>query len=163
MKKTVSLVVLISMSGLASAGRMENSAVSADLTNPDLAAVQAIAVPAPVMEKAASSQAWIKAVKKEYERLTENGLGGIAELPGAKMSELPDAAKKQLKQDNHNYGPDYPSSAYKMEVQGKTVFIIQNENDGGMFVNIFDENGKNIAGGSAGESTPFYWGDEKSV
>lgn len=110
----------------------------------------------PAAGKGVSSQAWTAAVKKEYERLTEDGLGAIAELPGAKVSELPDAAKKQLKKDKADY-PDSPSAAYKMKVQGKLAFVIQNENEGGMFVNIFDESGRKVASGGCFESGSFAW------
>jgi len=50
-----------------------------------------------------------------------------------------------------------------MIVLGKTAYVIQNENDGGMFVNIFDGNGAYVAGGGAGESSEFSWDDSKGV
>ena len=112
-----------------------------------------ISVPAPAAEtvKAPVTAAFKNAVKKAYEA------NDVSTLPVAKVSELPPAAKKQLEQDNHTWGPDYPSTPYKMTVQGKTVYIIQNENDGGMFVNIFAADGSYIDGGSCGESGTFSW------
>jgi len=162
MNKIISAVIVLAAAGLACAGELENSAVSADLNLVSLSQFKSIDVPAPVLEKAAAVPAAFKdAVKKEYERIdSENG---ISSLPVAKTSELPAAAKKQLAKDNHQWGPDYLSVPYKMPVQGKTVYVIQNENDGGMFVTIFDADGALVAEGACSESGEFGWSGEKAA
>jgi hypothetical protein len=169
MNKFISAVIVFAAAGMACAGELENSAVSADLNSVSLSQYKSIDVPTPVMEKAAAvSAAFKNAVKKEYEKLSgyndlNNGNYTIDQLPIAKVSELPPAAQKQLKKDNAQWGPDYLSVPYKMPVQGKTVYVIQNENDGGMFVTIFDANGSLVAEGACSESGEFGWSGEKAV
>jgi hypothetical protein len=111
--------------------------------------------------KAPVSAAFTKAAEKTYEKIRweDNNIGS---LPVAKPSELPQAAKKQL-QDDKRANPDYPSNPYKMTVQGKMVYAIENDNDGGMFVNIYDADGVFIAYGSCSESGEFSWADSKDV
>ncbi len=163
MKKLLTMVMIVTSAGLACAGETETTALNAaSLTGVNISAMRAIDVPAaPAAVKVTSSASWIKAVKKEYLRLLDTG--NIQSLPAANISELPDAAKQQLKEDNTNLGPDYPSIAYKMELQGATAFIIHNENDGGMFTTIFDEIGQKIAEGSCGESGEFSWDTSKGA
>ena len=169
MNKFLSAAIVFAAAGMAGAGELENSAVSADLNSVSLSQYKSIDVPAPVMEKAATvSSAFKAAVKKEYETLSgyndlNNGNNTIDTLPIAKVSELPPAAQKQLKKDNAQWGPDYLSVPYKMPVQGKTVYVIQNENDGGMFVTIFDANGALVAEGACSESGEFGWSGEKAA
>jgi len=169
MNKLIIAVIVLAAAGLASAGELENSAVSADLNSAAISRLRGIEVPVPVMERAAGVSAAFKdAVKKKYEALSgyndlNNGENTIDKLPIAKVSELPAAAQKQLKKDNAQWGPDYLSVPYKMPVQGKTVYVIQNENDGGMFVTIFDANGALVAEGACSESGEFGWSGEKAV
>jgi hypothetical protein len=97
----------------------------------------------------ASDGAWIEAVKKAYEDAAgNNAVGSLPQVPSA---QLPANARKQLDKDNKTFG--YPSKAYKMVVNGEPAFVIQNDNDGGSFVTIFDSHaqGTLIASGSLGE------------
>lgn len=155
MKKIVGFFVLVAMAGLASAGGTDPMAASADLTGVNFAALRGISTPvtAPVLEKAGPSQGWVGAVKEEYIRLAEAVM--LNTLPKAKKAELPAAAQEQLKKDLQQWGT--PSKAYKMEVQGQTAFVIQNDNEGGMAVTIFDESGTRVASASMGESGSFSW------
>lgn len=162
MKKILSMVIVLSSVGLACAGELETAAAKG-LTGIELPALKGIEVPAPELKAVKPNPAsWVRAVKGAYEKLNE-GNDGVHGLPGVEAWELPAGARKQLENDNKAWGPDYPSTAHAMKVQGKTVYIIQNENDGGMFVNIFDENGKKIAGGSCGESGTFGWSKDFSL
>jgi hypothetical protein len=103
----------------------------------------------------ATGVAWIAAVKKAYEDMSGNN--AVDSLPPVPSAQLPTNARKQLAKDNKTWGPNYPSKAYKMVVSGETAFVIQNDNDGGSFVNIFDAQGTLIASGSQGESFNFSW------
>ena len=105
--------------------------------------------------KAPVSAAFTKAVEDAYNQIrwVDNNLGS---LPVAKPSELPAAAKKQI-QDDKKANPGYPSTPYKMTVQGRIVYVIENDNDGGMFVNIYDAGGAFIAYGYNSESSDFAW------
>ena len=95
-----------------------------------------------------------KAVKKEYSSLYGNG--GLGSLPVAKTEELPPAAGKQLEKDDREF-PDFRSIPRKMTVQGSVVFVIQNDNDGGMFAHIFSADGELIASASQSESGDCFW------
>jgi hypothetical protein len=72
-------------------------------------------------------------------------------------NKLPAAALKDWKSLNKTWGPDYPPTASTWKFQGKTVYVVENDNDGGMSVNFYDDTGKLLAGGSAGESEDFTW------
>jgi hypothetical protein len=162
MKKLISAVMVLAAAGMACAGELEKEALSVDLSGVSLLQYGTIDVPVPAMEKAPGvSPAFVSAVKKEYESLMAEGM--TESLFEAKISELPAAAQKQLKKDNAQWGPDYLSVAYKMPVHGQTVYVIKNENDGGMFVTIFNANGALVAEGSCSESGDFKWSGDKGV
>ena len=156
MNKILITAVMLGMSGAAYAADFSDMQ---SLKVSDIKAVT-VEIPVPVMQKAAGvTSAFRDAVKKEYETIIglNNGTNTLDKLPVAKVSELPPGAQKQLAKDNHQWGPDYLSVPYKMPVQGQTVYVIQNENDGGMFVTIFDANGSKVAEGSCSESGDFHW------
>lgn len=152
-RSAIFAAVMLAVSGLASAGSFEQLAGEAGPK-----ALEGITVPAPVIETRTAVMATFKdAVKKAYEA---NSVGaGIDALPVAKESELPKVALNKLKKYDHQYGPDYMTRAYKMMVQGKMTYVIQNDNDGGMLVDIFAADGATIAGGLCSESGDFRWDD----
>ena len=100
------------------------------------------ATPSAEITKAAKTDtAWIAKIQRYYEENAEQGLTTI------KVSELPKAAQKSWNKYNKDWGPDYPPDAYKYAIDGKTAFFVQDNNDGGMFVDVFDAAG---AANSAG-------------
>ena len=76
---------------------------------------------------------------------------GGAIVAGA--AELPAAALQQMHWD----AATYPSKAYKITVDGLAAFVVENDNPDALYVNIFDENGVNIAYGGFDENYDFYW------
>ena len=99
---------------------------------------------------------WVAAVKEAYEK-TDYGSGGVPQVPTA---QLPENARKQLEQDDKEWGPEYPSKAYKLMVQDRPAFVIENNNDStasGGFVHIFDAQGRMIASGRVIDGTGFTW------
>ena len=68
-------------------------------------------------------------------------------------SELPAAALQQMHED----AAIYPSKAFKIVYEGRTAYVIENDNSYGLFVNIFDETGRHIAYGGYDENYDFYW------
>ena len=97
MKKIVNLIVFMAMSGMASAGDMENAAASADLSNLDVSAVPEIAAPAPVPVAPASVKEWVEAVKGTYLVAFEGKT--LDKFPAAAVSELPKSVLSQLIKD----------------------------------------------------------------
>ena len=69
---------------------------------------------------------------------------------------LPAAAKKEWNKQNKDWA-DYPPAAYTWTFEGKTVYVVEEDNDGGMTISFYDSTGKWIAGGGASESGPFDW------
>ena len=157
MKRITGILVFTMMTGLACAGEMENVSVSGALSPLNLSAMKDMRIPTPEVPTAVKTAVspWVKAVKTAYEKLLTNN--EVETLPKATAAELPKAALKQQQKDNAQFAPDFPSVAYKLQVQGKTAFVIQNNNDGGMLVNIFDKNGEHIAYGGQSESEDFMW------
>ena len=168
MKKIVSLVVFISMAGLARAGDMETAAASANLTNFDMAAARNTMVTAPSIKKPVLSQNWIAAgnvwldtVKANYAEkgidgfkdpvlIPETGYGG---LPISIISVLVDYRKECL---DMKIGTPIKTLIYKFTVDGKDGFIVQCEFDEYTFSSVFDASGTLLADGSA-DSSEFGW------
>jgi hypothetical protein len=71
--------------------------------------------------------------------------------------DLPAGAKKDWNKYNKDWGGDYPPVAYSWQLEGKTLYVVEEDTDGGMFIDFFDSSGKQITGGSASESGPFIW------
>jgi len=151
--KIIAALLFIVSPCLACAGGLERFALSAQLVQIDFSALPpAPWFPLPKREPAARkadapSPEWIKAVKKEYLSCSQGN------LPPAEIAELPAAALQQLQWD----GATYPSKAYKVLVQGRPAFVIENDNLDALYVNIFDENGVHIAYGGFDENYEFYW------
>jgi len=99
--------------------------------------------------------AWFAAARKAYEDLSE--ANEVENLPGADPTELPKDARAAYDQYEREWGPDYPPVAYRMDVQGKDVFVIEESNDGGMFVDLYATDGTMIASGGCSESGTFHW------
>jgi hypothetical protein len=152
MKNIVSVVILTAMVGVVSAGDMEQLSVSADKLAVNISEGIQISVPVPETAPAVSAQK----VKAEYLKLNEPGQWPS---PTVAFDKLPAAAQEQLKEDNAKWGPAFFSVARKLVVEGTAFFIIQNNNDSGISVNIFDAGGKNIAHGSQSAGGEFAWGD----
>ena len=155
MKNLITVLLIIVLAGLASAGDLERSAVSSQLVNIDFAALTPPpGISLPKSESAARaaevpSPEWIIAVKRAYLSSPQGC------LPPVEEKELPAAALQQIQWDWDATG--YPSKAYKMIVEGRPAFVIENDNSYGLFVNIFDENGVNTAYGGVDENYDFYW------
>ncbi len=153
MKNIIAGLLLFSVPGLAGAGALERSAFSSALVSIDLAALPSPALlpppsPAAVVRPApVNTPEWINAVKKAYFSYPQGG------LPPALETELPAGALQQMQWD----AATYPSKAYKLEVEGRTVYFIENDNFDALYVNVFDETGLNIAYGGFDENYDFYW------
>lgn len=102
-----------------------------------------------------SDAAWLKALKEQYEQDSSTSQDG--EGTRIDESKLPAAAKRLWNEWNKEYGDDYAPSASLWEFQGKKVYVVEDDNDGGMMIAFFDEQGNELASGSAGESTEFTW------
>jgi hypothetical protein len=89
-------------------------------------------------------------IKQQYE---DNGMTGT----DVKRSDLPPAAQKQFDKDMKQWGPDYPPQANKMVIDGKTVYGIEVDNDGGSYANFYDESGKKLASYDCSESGSPTW------
>lgn len=104
------------------------------------------------------SPAWTATVKDAYECVFYQ----VSNLPVAELAELPGSARKQLQKYTEE-APNSKTVAYKLFIQGKTVFVVQQERDEPeMSVAIFDANGEFIAsggssGGPYGGSSEFHW------
>ncbi|MBF0501578.1 MAG: hypothetical protein HQM09_15675 [Candidatus Riflebacteria bacterium] len=117
------------------------------ILNPHLCVVQA--KKAPKATNASADAAWVKKIKQYYE---DNGAEGLTE-----NAQLPAAAKADFDKLNKEWGPDYPPEAMELAIDGKTAYFVEDDNDGGIYVDIFDASGKLIAAGSCGESSDFRW------
>jgi hypothetical protein len=140
MKKLICSIVILAAAGLVCAGELETAAVSADLSEVDFTALRVIDLPVPMLEavKAPVSSAWVKTVKKTYDQYYSE----IPDLPEAALSELPEAARKQL-QKYKEEAPGSLCAAYTMPVEGKIVFVIhQDRGETGLSATIFDTNGE---------------------
>jgi hypothetical protein len=141
------------LTATAYAGDTGNSEGIGQLTN--VAPAAQISAPAPGPAKAAATsvtERFREAVKAAYE-----GNPGICGLPYARPEELPAAAREQLERDYGNWGPEYPSYAYRMNVEGKAVYIVQNSNNEGMFMHIYTKDGAYIIGGRCNRFGDMYW------
>lgn len=153
MKNLIAALLFAAPAGLARAGSLERLALSAPLANFSAAALPAVpGLPLPRREPAglkaaAAAPEWIKAVKKAYLACPQGN------LPPAEAAELPAAAQQQLQWD----GATYPSKAYKLVVDGRAAYVIENDNLDALYVNIFDEDGAHIAYGGFDENYDFYW------
>lgn len=94
---------------------------------------------------------FIGKLKSTYESDSNDSFDQINE------ADLPAAALKDWKSLNKTWGPDYPPVAYTWTLEGKKLYVVENDNDGGMSISFYDSTGKWTAGGSAGESTDFTW------
>lgn len=99
-----------------------------------------------------SGSAWLQDLKSAFEEGNAND-----EFIDISESKLPPAALKAWNKANKDWGPDYPPAACTWAFKGKKVYVVKEENDGGMFISFYDASGKRIAGGSAGESSEFTW------
>ena len=153
MKIIISAVLLAAAAGTTRAGELENAAVAAVLSGNILAGAALPYLSSPVIEVKAladmqpPSAGWVRAVKTAYRSAPTGG------LPPAKEAELPAAALQQLRED----AVVYPSRAYRIEIDGRTAFVIENDNYDALYVNIFDESGEHIAYGGYDENYDFYW------
>ncbi|HBA62133.1 MAG TPA: hypothetical protein DCZ92_15230 [Elusimicrobia bacterium] len=155
--KILIAIFLAAAPAAALAGVLEEAA-AVPFTNiavaPGALALPAVPAPSLVPLRAAQppSAGWIKAVKKAYLSTP------IGSLPPAAAAELPAAALQQLQWD----AATYPSKAYKLTVDGRTAFVIENDNQDALYVNIFDETGAHIAYGGFDENYDFYWLSKKA-
>jgi len=95
--------------------------------------------------------AWVAKVKEYYE---ENGEDDLTPI---KREDLPAKAKKAFDRFNKEWGPDYPPNAYTYLIDGKAAFFVQENTDGGWFVEVFDDAGHKLCSGSCSESGEFDW------
>ncbi|OGS13502.1 MAG: hypothetical protein A2234_10360 [Elusimicrobia bacterium RIFOXYA2_FULL_58_8] len=135
-----------------SAVELERFAVVPPLAWGGLAALppaQQLPIPksVPAFRASAAPAAWILAVKKAYLSCPQGA------LPPAMAAELPLAAAQQMQWDSSTY----PSKAYKIVLDGRAAFVIENDNFDALYVNIFDEAGAHIAYGGFDENYDFYW------
>lgn len=111
-----------------------------------------VSAPAPAQPAARPTDAaWINAVKKAYRAAP------VGTLPPAQLAELPPAALQQLQWD----AQVYPSKAYRLEVDGRVAYAIENDNLDALYVNIFDAAGAHIAYGGFDENYDFWWLSKK--
>jgi hypothetical protein len=93
---------------------------------------------------------WIQAVKDKW-------LSGGDSFNEVSYSEMPKSAQAVYDGFNRVWGDSFPPSAYKFEVEGQSVFYVQESHDGGFFGAFFDADGFEFTGGSAGESSDWSW------
>lgn len=94
---------------------------------------------------------FIGKLKTTYENDANDAFDQISE------DDLPAAAKKEWTKYNKEWGADYPPVAYTWKLEGKSVYVVEEDTDGGMFISFYDSTGKELTGGSASESGPFIW------
>jgi hypothetical protein len=80
-------------------------------------------------------------------------------LPAIPRSALPANAQKAFDELNEGWGPDFTPVTSKIAVDGQTAFLVQDFNDGGMSVDVFDAQGTRVAQGGAGEGEDLGWYD----
>jgi hypothetical protein len=167
MKRILCIAGILASAGVAFAGEMENAVVSSDLSRVSFQEMKLLDIPAPVVEEVKSPASsnwienWIETVKDAYERFAFSA-NVDQEYTKPELSELPVSAGKQLA----SYKETAPSFAYKMVVQGKTVFIIQQYREGGATsATLYDEQGAFLASGglSDGESDMVKWDNKTSA
>jgi hypothetical protein len=77
-------------------------------------------------------------------------------FPAAKNA--PASVAKEAKHMTHEYGgDDYQTNVFTTNVNGNKIYIAINDNDGGSYFSFFNAMGKQIAGGSQGESGDYNW------
>ena len=146
----VMFAIMLAIPGLAFAGDLGRAAVSLDLKAFSLSDVRPADIPVPrfVTDEPRGEvppKEWLDAVKNIY--LSYQGM--IPVMP----EELPAAALRQMQED----AVVYPSKAFKVTIQGRTAFVIENDNNDALYVNIFDEQGNHIAFGGVDENADFWW------
>lgn len=150
MKCLITALVLISLQGIARGAALEQASLAAPLIK-YAAPLPLPAIPLLKSEPVGATQdystEWITAVKRKYLACPQGG------LPPAAVAELPGAAVQQMQWD----AATYPSKAYKITVEGRVAFVIENDNLDALYVNIFDEDGRHIAHGGFDENYDFYW------
>jgi hypothetical protein len=155
--KQVLMAAMLSATISGAAQAFDLAGISAkDIPQSDVPKVLAVAVD---IEPATKQLSYKDLVKNAYCQLLEND--EVPALPVAQASELPPEAKKQMAEYDHDFGPDFLSNAYAMNVEGWPVYIIQNNNDGGMYVSIFSSSGGKLASGGQSESGDFYWDKQR--
>lgn len=89
-------------------------------------------------------------LKSTYEESSNDAFDEIDQ------SDLPATPKKAWAKLNKDWA-DYPPAAYTWTLEGKKVYVVEEDNDGGMSIEFYDSTGKWIAAGSASESGSFIW------
>ncbi|MBI5742981.1 MAG: hypothetical protein HY952_00365 [Elusimicrobia bacterium] len=121
-----------------------------------LGAAAPVAAPAPAEVKAQPALSWTDAAKAAFEREVE--AGGLTNY--ANLKELPPGARRQLDNELANLpqGPGNTSEAFKMNVNGRTAFVIQSYvYDDTMRAWLFNAAGVLVARGEGSVDKPFAW------
>lgn len=152
MKKLIFAVFIAAAPVAAFAGALEKAAAADFALNGPLVglALPEVKLSGPELVVRAAEQpdaAWIMAVKRVYNTTP------IGNLPPAQLAELPAAALQQMRED----AQVYPSMAYKIVVDGRTAYVIENDNLDALYVNVFAADGKHIAFGGFDENYDFWW------
>lgn len=159
MKILASLVLIAAGTAPAAAASLESQAVrmNADFAGLSLPAITAVSdIPAAEDIKAAPVQNWAEAAKAAYMR--ELDAGGLIDF--ADTAELPPGARYCLEREWEILpeGPGNSSEAFKLNVNGRTAFIVQSYiYSDSMRLYIFDAAGNFIAYGEGDAWTDFAW------
>ncbi len=84
---------------------------------------------------------------------------GLDDLGGTELSQssLKGDALKDFKEMKRQWGEDYPPEAEIVEMNGRNVILIRENNDGGMSLGLYAMSGKRLAEGGCSESGTFSW------
>ncbi|MDD2773448.1 MAG: hypothetical protein PHP45_07105 [Elusimicrobiales bacterium] len=158
LKLAASMIVIAGMAGMAVAGTGNDDALN---MAPSAVITSKPVVPAAPEATKSASAAWKKAVKKECENLlAQNKINNLPKLSPSE-TEVPEAARGQLVKYNHAYA--FPTTIYKMGVENKPAYVVQNDSAAGMHVAIFAADGTKIDSGSSsgGAHGNFSWSSVK--
>lgn len=100
----------------------------------------------------------VVAVRDAWDASTDYAETEKAFTPVA-ATKLPAAARAQFDEWNKGMAPDFPSVASTWAIGGSTVYVIENDNDGGMLIAFYDSAGGLIGSGGASEGEDFAWND----
>ncbi len=147
-KQTGKVDVVLRTAGEFSIGFEAKAPVSARKTASTTVTLKLVGTAAPVTDTSL-----IGKLKAAYDEDGDQNLSeiNIADIPGT-------TAKADFKQLTKDWA-DYPPAAYSWDLDGKTIYAIEESNDGGMSIDFYDDKGKPLVGGSASESGDFIWSD----
>ena len=104
------------------------------------------------------SEGFVKKLKSTYDQITEENTDTDSpDFHASSQSILKGLGKRQYNYLNAVWGSDYPPTVYTWKVDGQTVVMIAEDNDGGGERHFYTNDGKWLVSGGHSESESFSW------